>query len=241
VLGDKKPAPSISAVSNILRAPASSNVTVEDMKASLGTVKYKQLKNFTKEFAAGELAPDTYVDHAASLFDQGSADPDFWLFLPSLLASCPNQSSADQAVRYMENLRRMRNGASNVEHARAPAQAPSPQWSSPEEAAAPPPARAEHAVPGAYVAPPPPPVPSSRLGKSKNAWASGTTASVKSENKSLTPSTAAATPAASTATTSYVAMETKQQNWQQAGGATAKKGKKKNKQKNELRALAFRS
>jgi hypothetical protein len=81
------------------------------MKASMGTARYKQLKKLTKEFVADALAPDAYVDHVASLFDSGYADHDLWSFLPSLLASLPNESSAQEAKRYMEQLRQNGTGS----------------------------------------------------------------------------------------------------------------------------------
>ena len=80
-------------------------VTLDKMKAKLGSVKYKELKNLTKEFVVESIAPDAYVGHAASLFENGYGDSDFWSFVPSLLMSCPNESNANQAIRYMEHLR----------------------------------------------------------------------------------------------------------------------------------------
>jgi hypothetical protein len=114
VVEQKAKAPNQAALDNVLHFPpptasASSaeqgKATVEQIKATLGSAKYKQLKALTKEFAADSLAPEAYVDHAASLFASGYADRDFWTFLPSLLASCPNEASARQASRYMEQLR----------------------------------------------------------------------------------------------------------------------------------------
>jgi hypothetical protein len=40
------------------------------------------------------------------LFDRGYADDDFWSYLPSLLESCPNEDTSQQALRYMASLRR---------------------------------------------------------------------------------------------------------------------------------------
>ena len=85
------------------------------MKASLGAPKYKQLKRYTKEFASGDLRPDAYVDHCAALFAAGYGDADFWDFVPALLMSFPNQADARRAMDYMENLKRMQNGARNAE------------------------------------------------------------------------------------------------------------------------------
>jgi hypothetical protein len=93
------------------------------MKATLGPVNYKKLKGLTKDFAMDELAADAYVDHAAALFDQGYSDPDFWNFLPCLLESCPNEFTANQALQYMDNKKRMGNGAVNVNANAEPAMA----------------------------------------------------------------------------------------------------------------------
>jgi len=76
--------------------------TVDDIKASLGAPKYKELKKLTKEFAVDALAPQEYVEKAAVLFD---GDEDFWGFVPGLLMSCPNENSAGEALRYMEELK----------------------------------------------------------------------------------------------------------------------------------------
>lgn len=101
------------AQNNILRADMSSatasssaKATVDDMKASLGQKKFKQLKKLTKAFALEELAAEGYVDQAAALFEKGYEDPDFWSYLPSLLESCPNQGSAQHALKYMNSLKR---------------------------------------------------------------------------------------------------------------------------------------
>lgn len=109
VLGDTKPLPKPPSM-NHLNFPApplssSGSVTVEKIKAKLGPSKYKELKNLTREFSVDAIAPDAYVDHAASLFENGYGDSDFWALVPSLLMSCPNGSSANQAIRYMDNLR----------------------------------------------------------------------------------------------------------------------------------------
>ena len=71
--------PSHQAMANVLPEPSlSAQVTIEDMKVSLGQKKIKQLKRMTREFADGQLAPEGYVDQAASLFDKGYDDADFW-------------------------------------------------------------------------------------------------------------------------------------------------------------------
>ena len=109
MLGERKqPALSKKVLDNVLEFPpprSNGTVTIEEIKATLGTTRYKQLRSLTKEFAADALAPDAYVDHVAMLFDAGYADHDLWSFLPSLLDSCPNESSAREAKRYMDQLR----------------------------------------------------------------------------------------------------------------------------------------
>ena len=136
-------APSQKALANVIKfkAPSStSKASVEDMKATLGSARWKELKKLTRDFCADDLAPDAYVDHAAALFHEGYGDPDFWSFVPSLLESCPNEFIANQATQYMENLRKMRNGALNAESTSAVANAnrkyPANNWSAPSPSVA---------------------------------------------------------------------------------------------------------
>lgn len=89
-----------------MTSKASAKVAIEDMKASLGPKRFKQLKKFTREFAEDNLSPEGYVDQSAALFDRGYGDPDFWSFLPSLLESCPNEDASDRASNYMASIRR---------------------------------------------------------------------------------------------------------------------------------------
>ncbi|GKY90506.1 hypothetical protein MPSEU_000024300 [Mayamaea pseudoterrestris] len=121
------PAPPVSsqprpkAKMHMANAPTASDVaTVEDMKAAMGTIKFKLLKKFTREFVAGELESEAFVDHAASLFDNGYADDYFWSFIPGLVQSCPDHHASAKALSYMDHLKRMRNGALNAEAAHAP-------------------------------------------------------------------------------------------------------------------------
>lgn len=79
--------------------------TVEDMKARLGTVRYKKLKSLTKDFANGSTLPEQYVDEAASIFDKGLSDESFWEFVPDLIRSIPNTRGVDEALNYLETLR----------------------------------------------------------------------------------------------------------------------------------------
>ena len=122
--GGKKPAPKKAPppppVANDFPSLSSStpnrNVSLDDIKATLGTQQYKRLKGFTQEYASGALAPEAYVDHAASVFPMGYADVDFWNIVPVLLQSCPNLRDNEVARQYLHHLQRMRNGARNVEH-----------------------------------------------------------------------------------------------------------------------------
>jgi len=270
MVGKSPGAPSQEALANVLKAPtAASKATVEDMKASLGPANYKKLKNYTKEFVGGQLAPDAYVDHAAAVFDRGYADPDFWNFVPSLLESCPDEYASNQALQYMQHLKKMRNGALNAEamgHTKAPsisswsvssssvASAPSSganvapgQWSSVSGSrVTAPPSTTNHpgmkftAVPAQTRAAP---LPNTIAGKKKNAWgSSGTTSVVRAKAPPGSVSVAAAKAAAKpqkATATSYMAKETKANN--QAASKAAGKKKKKGKQNNELRQLAFGS
>ena len=242
VMGNRG-APAVSNA-NILQGPAagpsrSAKATVGDMKATLGSVKYKELKRMTGEFAEGSLDSQGYVDMAASLFDRGYADADFWKFIPTLLSSCPNEYEAQRALQYMENLKRMKNAAANAEY-NARAAAP------------------VAAAPSGGKAPLGKPAPTARasapaLGRGKkNAWGTGPAPSVtKATPAALSVAAAASssTPATGSAT-KFMAKEAKQQSWQQANAGSnnnnnannnSNKGgkKKKGKQKNELRDLAF--
>lgn len=231
--------PSESARANILQAPsANSKATVDDIKAYLGPPKYKQLKKYTKEFAASELAPDAFVDHAASLFEQGYGDNYFWAFLPSLIESCPNEMAAAQALSYMENLRRLKNGAANAEALRHPnAQtAPRPShistgWPS-----------ASASQVNRYHRPVAAPSPIVVPGKKKAAWGGEGTASVvvaKAPPGSVASAATSMQPKTGTAT-KYMAKQAKMENYQQNNSSGSSENKKnKKKQNKELRDLAF--
>jgi hypothetical protein len=218
-------------------ATTASVVSLEDVKGKLGPANFKKLKNYTKQFAAGELLPDSYVDRAASVFPDGYADADFWKFVPALVASSPARDR-DAALRYMDNLKRMRNGALNAEsmvRASTSAAVVSPGLMVPPAVRA----------PSNYVYQPPRTVPST--GKSKtNAWGTGggggpsvVMRSAKAPSTSVTAAAAAAAAAPSRSTaTKFMAKEAKQEQWQQANPSSGK-NKNKNKQKKELQALAF--
>jgi hypothetical protein len=108
--------PSKQALSNVLPANLSSAaakvLTVEEMKASLGPDRFKQLKRLTKNVSESQLSPEGYdVDQTSALFDKGYGDSDFWSFVPSLLESCPNQDGPDRALNYMTSLKRQQYNA----------------------------------------------------------------------------------------------------------------------------------
>jgi E3 ubiquitin-protein ligase ZNF598 len=244
------------------------DASVRDVKAALGPAAYKLLKKFTREFANGELAADAYIDHAASLFARGYSDRDFWQFVPALVASCPpSTADKDGAHRYLDHLKRMRNGALNAESVQAAAAAaasavdPSAAtsttarggWSSTPSTATMPTAPTPsfpsgQSIPlGRYVPPPPPPVSHGRLSTTQlknNAWGSSAATAPPSSVLSAKPASALSVAAAAAPTTrgtatSFMAKEAKQEQWQQSNKSNAAGGKKKGKQKNELRALAF--
>lgn len=277
MMGQQKPkAPSQAALNNMMNFPppmassssaAQGKATVEEMKASLGSKRYKELKNITREFASDALSPEAYVDHAASLFDSGYADRDFWSYLPSLLASCPNASSAQQATRYMEQLRRSQYSENLSAKPAAPAAAAGGGWSAPPK------------VPAAVAAPPQmtssqkssggwtgaassysrpagnlTPFSSSRQfatgsgKKSSSAWAGTSSTSAVARAKAPPGSVAGYVEGPQTGTaTKYMAKASKQKSQQQQqhqnqnSNSSKNAGKKKNKkkEKDELRALAF--
>lgn len=233
VLGDINRGGAATGSANVLQGPSpslSAKATVGDMKATLGSTKYKELKRMTAEFAGGSLDGQSYVDTAASLFDRGYADSDFWKFLPSLLASCPNEYDAQRALQYMEDLKRARNAAAHAETARlAPAPSGSGWKAPPSVKAAPSAPAAAGWNAGVPVAPAPPIVrPGRGAGPKQSAWGTGPAVAGRQ------PASAPAPPKTSTAT-KFMAKEAKQEKWQQANSNNKKKGK----QKNELRDLAF--
>ena len=265
LLGERKPAPVYNAANfpppQSHQSMKQGMITVEEMKASLGLSNYKDLKNLTKQFASDELAPDAYVDRAAALFEGGYGDSDFWIFLPALLVSCPNQTSAAQALRYVDDLRAAHQAST------APS-VTSTNWT------APPPLTAPSSSPGnnvpvygyhaSAIAPRAPIRPVgvamqpiiSRPGgvaqqaKNKSAWGgSGASSVVRAKASPVSVTVAAANQAPQSGTaTAFMAKETKLQNHQQnqeGHNASAKatpgggQSKKKKKQSAELRALAF--
>mmetsp|Transcript_22712 Transcript_22712/g.53650 ORF Transcript_22712/g.53650 Transcript_22712/m.53650 type:complete len:917 (+) Transcript_22712:210-2960(+) len=266
---DRKPL----ARDNVLRASSSSSsvtssdaATVEDMKASLGQKNFKQLKKLTKAFALDELAPEGYVDQSAALFETGYDDPDFWNYLPSLLKSCPNSSSAQRAIKYMNSLKRQQNAYATdqaqpssafVAASAARGTPKSSQWNG-----------AVSAGIARQVVPPPRPVApaaprslTQQLGvtrpqaattissKKKGAWGAGGKATIvrtKAPPGSVGAAAAVQGPQGGSAT-KFMATEQKQKKQQAKNAAAAANGNnnqqqnkaKKKKQKNELRDLAF--
>ena len=77
---------------------------VENMKAYLGP-KYKQLKLLTRNFASNEIHAESYVDQVLCLFDDGINDEMFWVFLPNVIQSCPNEQNSRKAQQYLDSLR----------------------------------------------------------------------------------------------------------------------------------------
>jgi hypothetical protein len=239
-------------MSNVLQAPsATATATVEEMKASLGSKKFKHLKRMTREFAEGQLSPDAYVDQSAALFDRGYGDKDFWSFLPSLIESCPNEQGSEQALRYMSSLKQTtlsppsRTGPFLV--ATPPA---SSNWGGSNALAtnvmkAPPRASAPAAtrmsrpmVGGRSIAA----APNTIASKKKSAWGgTGAATVVRAKAPPGSVSAAAATqgPQGGSATKFMAKQQKKQNNQSQQQRHAGGKTKNKKKAKDELRALAF--
>lgn len=79
--------------------------SLDNIKAELGSSDYKALKNLTKEYGTGRLAPEDYVDRAYALLDGNDS---FFRFVPALVASCPSVHPA-MAQNYIRELRVQRN------------------------------------------------------------------------------------------------------------------------------------
>eukprot|EP00526_Cylindrotheca_closterium_P004745 CAMPEP_0113625172 /NCGR_PEP_ID=MMETSP0017_2-20120614/13001_1 /TAXON_ID=2856 /ORGANISM="Cylindrotheca closterium" /LENGTH=764 /DNA_ID=CAMNT_0000535275 /DNA_START=143 /DNA_END=2437 /DNA_ORIENTATION=- /assembly_acc=CAM_ASM_000147 len=223
------------AMDNVLQAPSQSAVvTIEDMKASLGQKKFKQLKRMTREFADGQLAPEGYVDQSASLFDNGYNDADFWSYLPSLIESCPNDLVSQRALSYMTSLKQKEQN-NLVRKGNAPA-APSSSWGGGGKnnnvLMPPPQARTTQ-----RMAPPamrPATIPNAVPSKKNNAWGAAGKAGVvktKASPGSQGPQGAAKSMAKQ--------QKKKSPAQQQQQGQNGGKKKNKKKERDELRALAF--
>jgi hypothetical protein len=235
ILGNS--APTHQAMTNVLQAPAlaSAKASVEEMKASLGPNKFKQLKRLTKDFAESYLAPEGYVDQSAALFDKGYADPDFWSFLPSLLESCPNGQASEHALKYMTSLRRQQ--FEETKPAAKPLGRPlvgtvGQSWGAgPSLVAAPRVSEPAVVIRGNQQ------MPNVVAGKKKQAWGgNGSAAVVRAQAPSYAVGAAAATQGPNVGSaTKFMARQAKQLT--KANSAVA--GPKKNKQNDELKALAF--
>ncbi len=245
---------------------ASAKATVEDMKASMGQKNFKQLKKLTKTFAQEELAPEGYVDQAASLFDKGYEDPDFWAFLPSLLQSCPNQGSAQHALKYMNSLKRQQTQTNDRKPAASTRSAASKWGGSSANASnvmrpvVPPPLPAAYAAPRSVAQPPvarsaaprslTQPVaaamrPQTMATKKNSAWGAGgksTVVRTKAAPGSVGAAAASQGPQGGSGT-KFMAKQQKKQKQVTNGNNNQQQQQqskaKKKKQKNELRELAF--
>jgi E3 ubiquitin-protein ligase ZNF598 len=251
---------------SLLPFPSSANAkaTVEDMKATLGSSKYKQLKSYTRDFASGAIDADSFVDFSASLFEHGYADFDFWSFIPSLVASTPVGEPAKQrAIRYLEQLRNStltNREDSATSDADATLSTPSNQPPKPSRwttgasslAIASPPSQHARNLADSSVHRIPQPAAPLRPGvvasKTKNAWGGGVASTVvlKAGTKPGSVAVAAAVPTPTGSATKFMAKEQKQEkhNHPQAGATGAgknKSGKSTKSQKHELRDLAFGS
>lgn len=78
---------------------------VESAKTALGPAKFRRLKNLTKDFAAGIIEPERYIDCAVELFDAGISDPAFRSFVTGVIQACPSQQKSARLSRYLESLR----------------------------------------------------------------------------------------------------------------------------------------
>ena len=245
VMGGSRKQPPHQATSNILQAGLGSThvkVTIEDMKASLGPNNFKRLKKLTKSFAEGQLSPEGYVDQSAALFERGYGDADFWVFLPSLLESCPNQQGSETAMNYMASLKRQQfTKEANVKSTFGVAAPPAPStWGSgagrKKAMMKPAPTTAARPLTQPVAARSNTVIPS----KKKNGWGSSGAATVvraKARPGSVGIAAASQTPQGGTAT-KFMAKQQKQQKKEQ-NNQTKPNGKTKKASKNELRALAF--
>jgi hypothetical protein len=264
VLQSNEKQPSQKQSSNILQSSAGAahaKATIEEMKASLGPNKFKQLKRLTKDFSESNLSPEGYVDQCAALFDRGYGDADFWSFLPSLLESCPNEDGAENALNYMQSLRRQhasRNYTASNTSTAAAAATQSTGWSGgPSRATVSAPSWGGGASAQIKMAPPaskktmgqrqtltaayavgraPNVIPSA---KTKNSWGAGTAtvvAGAKAGSGALSIAAATRGPQGGTAT-KFMAKQQKLLKKPQQQSNNGKTNKKK--EKDELRSLAF--
>jgi E3 ubiquitin-protein ligase ZNF598 len=267
MLGNQKQ-PSRTAMDNVLPPSYASlravdpKDTLRDMQTSLGPVKYKSLKNVTRHFANDDLTPDAFISHAASLFEKGYGDPEFWKGIPALVASCPNQKSANEALRYMESIRTdLKTTPTPTPNLTAPRAPPSNSWGGAPPDLTPesfPPPSASLARPaassgwggGPSIAASTRPIGTTRYVvpgvKNTNAWGGGTVPSSVTRSKKPGPVASVAAAAANEGplggtATKFMAQQTKQQKQQAQQKQQNASGNKKNKkkEKDDLRNLAF--
>ena len=243
----KKPPENNFLPADMSSAGPSAQATLEDMKASLGQKNFKQLKKLTKTFAQDQISPEGYIDQTAELFERGYEDKDFWSYLPSLLQSCPNQGSAQHALKYMNSLKRqqVQTNNTNVAAFARPAGNPS-QWSGSTakvmRQTVPSPLPASYATPFSLTQPVaaamrPQTIISS---KKKSSWGAGGNAKIvrtKAPPGSIGVAASMQGPQGGTAT-KYMAKQQKKEQHAKTSNNQQNKSKKK-KQKNELRDLAF--
>jgi len=254
ILGEterKRPPESNFLNANIPSSASSAKATIEDMKVSLGQNNFKQLKKLTKNFAQEQISPEGYIDQAATLFEGGYEDKDFWSYLPSLLESCPNQGSAQHALKYMNSLKRQQKQSNNHSLSAASRVTATPsQWGG-----------ASTNVSNVMRQVVPPPLPASRTSprpltqpvatamrpqiissKKKSSWGAGGNSTIlrtKAPPGSVGAAAATQGPQGGSATKYMANQQKKQQQSKNNGNNNQQKKTKKKKQKNELRDLAF--
>ena len=232
---------------DISSAGPSAQATLEDMKASLGQKNFKQLKRLTKTFAQDQLSPEGYIDQTAELFEGGYEDKDFWSYLPSLLQSCPNQGSAQHALKYMNSLKRQQVQTNNTKVAAfARPAGTSSQWSGSTanvmRQVVPPPLPASYATPFSLTQPVAAAMRQQTIisSKKKSSWGAGGNAKIvrtKAPPGSIGAAASMQGPQGGSAT-KYMAKQQKKEQHAKTNNNQQNQAKKK-KQKNELRDLAF--
>lgn len=232
--------------------PAAAKAAVEDVKATIGAVKFKQLRRYTKDFADGTMSPEDYVESAATLFEGGANDTGFWAFVPAVLETCPDAGAARRAARHLDRLgatapntgvRAAVSGLNvpgvgrNANHDATPswsALSSTPSGATQLSRLTVQPTRVPVLLPAA------PPLPSRSV--PKNAWG-GATGSASTVVRAKAPpgsvAVAAASPAQPGSATKFMAKEQKQQKLAPLQDSTKKQQGGKKKQKDELRQLAF--
>jgi hypothetical protein len=244
----KKPPENNFLQADMSSAGSSAQATVEDMKASLGQKNFKQLKKLTKAFAQDQLSPEGYIDQTAALFERGYEDKDFWSYLPSLLQSCPNQGSAQRALKYMNSLKRQQIQTNNTKVAAfARPTGTSSQWSGSTanvmRQVVPPPLPASYTTPISLTQPVAAAMrPQTISSKKKSSWGAGGTSTVvrtKAPPGSIGAAASIQGPQGGSATKYMAKQQKKEQYTKHNNNDQQQKKSKKKKQKNELRDLAF--